>query len=469
MLSAIDYLAPGPLRAFLPSCLCVIFLSAGLTTDAAAQQPARRKEKSLGDLVARAAATEFDLPQVDDAKIAAAGIRKLTSKHLVLYTDLPSTPTIDELPAVFDQAVPQWCEYFGVPPDRVAKWKVVGCLIQDRERFLGAGLLAATLPDFLHGYQRGSQFWWYPKEGDYFSRHQMLHEGTHAFMTRWLGGAGPPWYMEGMAELLGTHAWRDEKLTMGYVPRSKEEVPFWGRVKLVRDEFAASRGLMLEDVFRYDARAHLRIEPYAWSWAACAFLDQHPLTQKAFRELKANTGDRSAEFSQSLLRRLEADWQAIREDWQLFIVNIDYGYDVAKSAVVRTKEARPLPAGGASVTVNADRGWQSTGIAVEAGRTYSLKASGRFRLKGEPKVWQSEAGGVTIRYHQGQPLGMLLAAIGDEKEPSSPITPLARPQPIGLAGEIEPKTGGTLYLKLNDSPAELADNSGTVTVEIKPR
>lgn len=426
-------------------------------------------EKTLEDLVARAAAEEFNLPQVDDDKVAAAGIRKLTSEHLILYTDLPAAADVDELPAVFDQAVPQWCQYFGIPEQQAAKWMVVGCLMRDKERFAGAGLLPVNIPDFVHGFQRGGQFWWYPEVGTYYPRHQMLHEGTHAFMNRFLGGSGPPWYMEGMAEMLGLHSWKEGKLRLGYWPKSKEEVPYWGRVKIVRDDYAADKGLMLEDVFRYDARAHLKTGPYGWSWAAAAFLDAHPATQSAFRELKSKTSDRSPGFSSALIERVGRQWPAVREDWQLFVVNIDYGYDVARSAVVRKADVAGLTAQGATATIVADHGWQSTGLRLEGGKKYWLKASGRYEVARTPQVWVCEPGGVTIRYHQGLPLGMLLAAVGDMEQPSSGVTPLARAQPIGLAGEIEPTSTGTLYLKINDSPAELADNDGDIQVMIQLR
>ena len=49
-------------------------------------------------------------PQHDVARLADAGIRRLTGKHLTLYTDLPTQREVDELPEVFDRAVPQWCE-----------------------------------------------------------------------------------------------------------------------------------------------------------------------------------------------------------------------------------------------------------------------------------------------------------------------------------------------------------------------
>jgi hypothetical protein len=370
------------------------------------------------------------------------------------------------LPAVFDLALPQWCAYFGIDPAKVADWKVVGCVMQDKERFLGAGLYDVNLPPFPHGFAQGSQLWLYDQPSDYYRRHLLLHEGTHAFMNRWLGGAGPPWYMEGLAELLGTHRWEKGALMLAYVPRTKEEVPYWGRVKVVKDEFAASRGMPLIKIMQYSNQAHLRTDAYAWSWAAAAFFDQHPRTQAAFRDLKSRTKDRTIDFSRQFYDGLKEHWREIDEDWQLFVAECDYGYDFARAAAVR-KAAADLPPAGAEVTVATDRGWQSTGYKLRAGQAYQLTASGRFQVAKDPKPWPCEAGGVTIRYHRGRPLGMLLAAVNDEETPAGSLTTLANPQPIGLTGVVTPESSGTLYLRINESPAGLADNAGTLSVRIK--
>ncbi len=185
-------------------------------TPAVSPTPPPASRAPLEDLARQAAAQEFVLPAIEEGKVAAAGIRKLTGKHLTLYTDLPADtgPAVDELPRVFDAAVPLWCEYFGVDPAKPAEWKIVGSLMKDKERFLGAGLYSENLPPFPHGFSQGSQVWLYDQPSDYYRRHLLLHEGTHAFMNRWLGGAGPPWYMEGMAELLGTHQWSGGKPMM---------------------------------------------------------------------------------------------------------------------------------------------------------------------------------------------------------------------------------------------------------------
>ena len=46
----------------------------------------------------------FEMPTVDNERVAALGIRKISSQHLDLYTDLPVDATVDELPHVFDLA-----------------------------------------------------------------------------------------------------------------------------------------------------------------------------------------------------------------------------------------------------------------------------------------------------------------------------------------------------------------------------
>ena len=51
----------------------------------------------------------------------------------------------------------------------------------------------------------------------------------------------------------------------------------------------------------------------------------------------------------------------------------------------------------------------------------------------------------------------------------SPLTSgVLRPIVVGRSVRITPQFPGTLYLKINDSAAELADNSGELRVRVKP-
>jgi len=136
---------------------------------------------------------------------------------------------------------------------------------------------------------------------------------------------------------------------------------------------------------------------------------------------------------------------------------------------VTRKETVDLPAAGATVKIATDHGWQSTGYRLQAGKTYRLIASGRCEIAHSPKPWPCEAGGVTIQYAGGHPLGMLLASLTDLEGEQPLITPLVSPQPIGLSAEIEPQTTGTLYLKINEPSSGLADNTGMLTVTIRPK
>lgn len=429
--------------------------------------PSQKPSSKFADLVAAARETEFDLPKLDEAAILASGLRKLIGHHITIYTDLPPAKEIDELPTAFDAAVPLWCDYFSIPRDKLNDWKLAASLMKEKSRFAAVGLFPASLPEFANGYNVGSQIWLYDQPSDYYRRHLLLHEGTHAFMLRWLHGAGPPWYMEGMAELLATHHWKNGELNLSVMPANRDEVPYWGRIKMIKDDVAAGSGLSLIDVMKYDAQAHLQVEAYAWCWAATWFLDHHPLTTATFAELKNSSRDRTLEFSRRFYEQLKSDWPAITEDWQLFAADCDYGYDVPRAAVLR-KSAADLPATGATVTIVTDRGWQSTGFRLVAGKKYQLEATGRYQLAEKPQPLPCEPGGITLHYHRGQPLGIVLAAVSElEGATASDKTALLKPKPIGLGGELSTTTTGTLFLKINEASSGLSDNSGTSKLTIR--
>lgn len=409
--------------------------------------------------------SELPRMKIDEAKVRAQGIRRLQGKHLVLYTDLPAGPEIDSLPEVFDLAFPQWCDYFGVKPSEHADWRLTGVLMKDKTRFQKCGLLPADLPPFPHGFSRNFEFWLYEQPSDYYRRHLLLHEGTHGFMNTILGSCGPPWYMEGIAELLATHRWRDGKLRMNYFPATREEVPMWGRIKIVRDAYAGFRGKRLREILAYGGSAHRENEPYGWCWAAVAFLDGHPAYRDRFRKLPRFVG--KPDFNERFIQLFRDQWDEVAEQWEVFVGSLQYGHDLTRTAV-DFAPGKPLPPGGTTVTVAADRGWQNTGIRLEAGVRYRLTASGRYQVDDEPRIWWCSPGGVSIRYWNGLPLGVLLAAVHPDHYNYDQPSPLSRPLRVGLGGRLTPGESGTLLLRINDSPAELDDNAGTLTVRVEP-
>ena len=450
-------------------------------------QAKRSKPRSLADLLSGNPAAMAGVPddledppdavgrmvpdlarmKIDESKVRAAGIRRLDGKHLTLYTDLPPGEEIDALPGIFDLAFPQWCDYFGLKPSEHADWRLTGFLMKtkDKARFQQAGLMPDDLPPFPHGYARNYEFWLYEQPSDYYRRHLLLHEGTHGFMNTLLGSCGPPWYMEGIAELLSTHLWKDGRLALGYFPATRDEVPMWGRIKIVRDAYARLEGMRLDDVLHYSGRAHRANDPYGWCWAAAAFLDRHPRYQQRFRQLPKHVTQPG--FSNRFLRMMADDWDRLSEEWEVYVAGLEYGHDIPREAI-DFKPGEPLPEGGATVTVAADRGWQPSGVRLEKGKSYRLTASGRYQVADRPKPWPCEPGGVSIRYWEGRPLGILLGAVRPDKYRVDRPSPLLRPIVVGLGTALVPQHSGTLYLRVNDSPGELADNAGTLTVRVEP-
>lgn len=405
-------------------------------------------------------------PPIDEDRVAAAGIRQLEGKHVTIFTDLPSAPGVDELPRIFDLAIKPWCEYFGVGADRVEDWKARAYLMDRRELFEQTGLLPEDLPRFGHGYSQQGQLWLFDQPSNYYRRHLLLHEGTHLFMQTYLRGMGPPWYSEGMAELFGTHRWQDGELRLRYFPQNRDEVPYWGRIKIVKTEYAAERWLSIDQITEFGPTAHLDVEPYGWCWAIAAFLDGHPQFSERFRHLTRHVDDSPRQLTQRFHDLFRSDARQLMEQWRMFVANLEYGYDIQREAVCYEPAAFDRDAT-SGVEIQADRGWQSTGLVVSPGTTYVLEASGRYQLDEEPKIWWCEPGGVTIRYHDGYPLGMLLAGVSDQTKPLSGMTPLADPQPIGLRRELQFDRPGTLFLRINDSPADLENNRGQARVELR--
>ena len=424
--------------------------------------------------------------QIDPRRAARAGIRKLAGRHLTLYTDLPSSPAVDRLPVLFDAAVPLWSEYFQVPLARLSHWRVRGYLMADRQRFAQLDLLPETNVRFENGYARGHEIWWMEQASDYYRRHLMLHEGTHAFMWTQLGGCGATWYMEGMAELLATHRWDGKQLGLRQMPGSREEVPMWGRIKLIQDAYRRRQALSLRDVLQLGRQGpsgqsgSMTTAQYAWCWALAKLLDANPRFQTVFRQLPKVAA--SPNFQDRFLRRFESVWPELELQWWSMVSTLEFGHDFSRMAI-QPLPARPLDQRVATLSIATDRGWQSTGRLLLAGRSYRLAARGRFVMgrRGDPEeIWRSEPGGITLQYHAGHPLGKLLAMLvpspgksrfpvasgPDGPNPEDAAVNGLEPWAVGRNFTLTPRHDAVLYLRVNDSSARLGDNEGAVDVSI---
>lgn len=399
----------------------------------------------------------------DDEQLAALGIRRWSSTHLILYSDI-EPEAAERLPALVDQLTPALVEYFGaLPPAKNGRdFQMTGYLIRDLALFREAGLVPDDLPTFEHGRHRGYEFWLRDQPYAYYRAHLLLHEATHCFMTILPDQVSPVWYLEGMAEWFGTHQVDQQgRATFGTFPQRREDFPGWGRITLIQQANAASEMQDLAEIFALRADEFGEPTPYAWSWAVCEFLARHPRYRDRFRELGRN--GRGPNFIVEMERIFAADRVTLDKEWALFIQNLHYGYDIERAAIY-FKNGQPLRES-QTVTIAADRGWQSTGVQLQSGSVYRITATGQVVLATEPKPWISEANGVSIDYFGGQPLGRLLGCL--DPLASSPGASMLQVLPLGSQQEMTAPFTGTLYLRVNDAWSRLADNTGAYEVTIE--
>ncbi|MEC9117560.1 MAG: hypothetical protein VX607_11880 [Planctomycetota bacterium] len=425
--------------------------------------------RTLGDLIAGDDRPfESTRMEIDPERVRSHGILAVQGTHLHLYSDLRNQGLLQELVAIFDAAVPLWCELLHVDPAETRDWYVTGFLVQDTDKMRQAGLFPNDLPPFPNGFSRGFEFWFYEQPSAFYRRYLMLHEGTHAFMQQMLGGRGAPWYSEGMAEYLSVHEWDGKTLKLKQTIDQREDAPLWGRVKLVKDAFASGQGFMPKDIMMMEDEQFLQNVSYGWAWALCHFLDRHPKCHDAFVALESNIKDRSPAFAQPLVRELQGKWPEVQEDWQVFLSEIDYGYDLERMAV-DYKPVADLSPGRQQVSIRADRGWQSTGLRLQPGDRIEISATGRFLLRTGDEEWPSEPGGITIDYYAGRPLGQLIAAVCPDNQPDNVLTALLSPVSVGERQGLQSEQGGVLFLRLNDAPNRLSDNEGEAQVTIEKK
>ena len=400
--------------------------------------------------------------KLESERIEAQGITAVAGSHLTLYSDLRDEPRCRDLVAAFDAAVPQWGKFFGVPPGQLKAWHLIGFLVEDRERFKAAGLWPEDLPEFPAGYNLGHHFWIFPQEGSYYTRHLLLHEGTHAFMQWYLGGSGPPWYSEGMAEWIALHRWSEGVLALQARIADRAEVDYWGRPKLIRKALESERRLRLDELFDFPNSAFRNVESYAWAWAGCEFLARHPLSAKAFAQLPKSADNGTAAFSRDLKRKLRASWDRLELDWQQFIEELDYGI-VSDRLAIRPLE-NAAEGNGENLRVATAWGWQDSGIKVAAGEQKLIEARGRYTIRAGEPAWPCEANGITIEYYRGRPLGELQVAV----LPDDPkFNDVLKSIPVGTSRQLTFECAGTLLFRINESPVWLEDNSGELEIRVR--
>lgn len=407
-------------------------------------------------------------PLRDESRAAEFGVHKYVSKRLILYTDIE--PELAEpLPEIIDQVYDVWVNYFGeLPPNREGTpYQITGFLIDQPQRFVDCGMLPEGPPMFRFGRHMGAEFWMNKMNSDYYRRHLLIHEATHCFMTTMLQQYPPRWYLEGMAEYFGTHILHPNgQVTFAVMPERSQDFPGLGRVELIQQELAQQRFASLARLGAYTGRdwdEPLPV-PYAWSWAVCEFLDQHPHYQKRFRELGQHMEGR--DFLEYMQVHFEPEQALLEAEWQEFARRLVYQDDIPANAFVTHDGPLQEIQGVHSLQVEAAQGWQSTGLRVSAGMPVQITGAGEVILNQTTQPWRSQPQGISIEYAAGYPIGQLLAAVlSDENQSDSSLTfPV---YPIGREQKLIAPADGELWLRINDHAHDLKNNTGQYQITVR--
>lgn len=409
--------------------------------------------------------------EVQVERVAEAGLKLFESDHLRLVTDLPDADTPSDFHAVIEQAISQWVAFCKADPRRFEKWQLTCFLIVDEAKFENAGLLptksqlpAGKLPP--GGWQFGNQIWVRHHPGPYYTRHMLLHEATHAFFSFNYGALGPPWLAEGLAEYFAVHRWGDGKLELAARVIDKNELPYWGRVKLIRDAYLTGQPKSLLEVINFPPSAFPQTDSYAWSWAAVSLFAAHPELREPFSAQLDKLGQVSGtQWNHELLKAISLDRRRLETQWQVDTTTIQYGHDFSRTAI-RWRDAEPAAEGEYHFNLPADGAWHATGWRLPAGQ-WEIAAEGTYQIAiSDNAAWNAEPNGITIRYAAGAPLGQVQYALQGDPAILQGLSELTKPQCVGVRTVVA-TTGEELFLRVNDWPNQLEDNQGQVAIILR--
>ena len=410
----------------------------------------------------------FPHREITDEQLRQAGLVQFSAGPVRLVTDL-SSDDVNSLLQVGTAIGKFWPQRFGelLPAEDGGSFGFTAYVMRDRELFSQAGLLPADLPLLFHGRQDGSEFWMNDQTRDYYRRHLFLHEATHVFM-RHIGGEAddlPLWFLEGMAELVATHVVADDgSVAFNVYPDVRERFAGLDRMELLRRDIAENGVRSMEDVTRLRSGDFARLEAYAWAWALCVFLDENPAARDGFRETVKQLRERS--LAQWLGEVYRVDPVGLEVAWTQFVSHVTYRFDFERTSVAIT-DGKPL-AGPHSIDVQSDRGWQSSGVLVEAGQRYVVEATGQITLADTPKPWVSEADWISFQYVGGLTIGRLLGSVlSGDGDAVMRARSMIEELPLGNRAEFVTPVSGTFYLRVNDDWGSLADNRGSLRVTIR--
>ena len=262
------------------------------------------------------------------------------------------------------------------------------------------------------------------------------HEAVHAYCYQMFGSTGPVWYSEGMAEMGRYWASHNDRGVHGDD----------GPIRYLRKTAPPSVKTLTRTGQTSDGWRN-----YAQRWALCHLLSNNPNYGQRFRTLGFSLlGGRPGTSFQSFFGTMSRE---IQFEYDLFLRNLENGYRVDlctwdwKTRFRRLKTGRT-----AKSTIDAGRGWQASGISVQAGLSYSVTASGD---------WQTSTGVEAVDADgDSRGVGRLQAVIWNNYQ-------LTRSSDLSRQATFKPSGDGKLFLRCGDRWGSLHDNTGQLTVRVK--
>lgn len=407
----------------------------------------------------------------DDAT-GAPTIKLYDSPHFRLHTDVPDAEAVRTLSRM-ETALARAAEYWGRQPRGQ-----IGCYLAANVTAWPEDALPHPLARVWIGAVGGATVRSAEHHGRTAARDVTIysstrpgiveHEVIHAYCCQAFGATGPDWYKEGMAQVVAYAA--DGEPGLHCPPEVLAELknkPAKTIVEIVRagqftnrtvrsldsmldEREDPARPLLMADWTNQHSEdlSDLR-EPYSWSWALCHFLANNPNYASRFRRLGERFLVDQRDASAALLGPVHK--QAAFEFAQ-FVRNAAPGYPTELCAWEWDKRFQNLGAGKSiSRRIRAARGYQASGLAVQAGQTIAFRTIGRWTAV--PEVGPTDADGAA----DGS--GQLVATVLDDYRLSEPI-------PLGAHGRFIAPSDGHLYLRCGEAWNRLADNSGSITVRL---
>ena len=377
--------------------------------------------------------------------------REETSAHFILYTDISprsSKVLLEKLETMYGFLA----RYYRKKPKEPIECYVV----TDRSKFRGIPPIGAKKIDEGSGVtsskgfaiMKGNRVKGRRTRSVVYScdDHKVVqHEAVHAYCSMAFGTAGPVWYAEGMAEMgqywtpneLGVHI---EPVVIEYLTNAEKKKLF--------DIVAA--GQITGDSWK----------AYAWRWALCHLLANNPNYSKRFHDLGVNL---MAGKKDSFRKAFGKNSEQIAFEYDQFIANFDNGYRVDLCVWEWREDPQELGDRQAGVTVNAQQGWQATGVMLDKELSYDFICTGAKDESGNrvsPR-WTIKKDSFVSPDGNSRGDGKLVGAILTDYELSEPF------EIGGKNKAVKIPASGQLYLRCQEKWNALADNDGQVKVYVR--